>query len=171
MAFEQTSAAAWLTDETSHTPLASAINPSLGLAQIKPLTALTALRFASGDAKPMIWLKHARDLPHLDWPALGSTLVTSAFPVEIPTGKRSVIEALSKPELNLRFCAFVLDVHAARWATAEPESKVRDRPEILATLYQLGFERSRPHRNPAPNEFGREVARVAASEWMRATVD
>ena len=43
----------------------------------------------------------------------------------------------------------------AQWKAAG--FPIDDRPEILATLYNLGYERSRPHANPKSNDFGRRV--------------
>ena len=48
-----------------------------------------------------------------------------------------------------------------------PYWSIRQRPEILATLYQLGFEKSEPKPNPRPNRFGERVLEVYESPWMR----
>jgi len=38
---------------------------------------------------------------------------------------------------------------------------------ILATLYQVGFARSKPHGAPRSNEFGIRVAQVYEQPWLR----
>jgi hypothetical protein len=37
---------------------------------------------------------------------------------------------------------------------------IRERPDILATLYQIGFARSKPHGAPQSNAFGNRVRQV-----------
>ena len=44
--------------------------------------------------------------------------------------------------------------------------ELASRPEITATLYQIGFARSRPHGAPRANAFGEEVGRVFRSPWI-----
>jgi hypothetical protein len=42
------------------------------------------------------------------------------------------------------------------------------RPDILATLYQIGFERSLPKPNPSPSSFGIKVSNVLNEKWISA---
>jgi hypothetical protein len=44
---------------------------------------------------------------------------------------------------------------------------IDDRPEILATLYNLGYERSEPKPDPRPNDFGRRVAAFMETDECR----
>jgi len=44
---------------------------------------------------------------------------------------------------------------------------IDDRPEILATLYNIGYERSHPHGAPRANDFGRRVAEFMDSDACR----
>jgi hypothetical protein len=37
---------------------------------------------------------------------------------------------------------------------------------VLATLYQIGFARSRPHGAPRSNAFGRRVRQVLEQPWL-----
>ena len=163
---EEVAAGAWLTDPKSHTPLAQALDPSLGLAQIKPVTVLTGL-----------WLhRKARDLTTFDKEyrevrAQDLAAARGIASVPLPTfgdgpNKATVVKALLEPEGNVRLCAFLLDLYAAQWESADPAWSIRSRPEILATLFQLGFKRSHPKSDPRPNAFGRHVLEAYESPWM-----
>ncbi|OPZ22983.1 MAG: hypothetical protein BWZ10_00100 [candidate division BRC1 bacterium ADurb.BinA364] len=69
----------------------------------------------------------------------------------------------AKPSLAL--AGFMLDALREHWrAEGFP---IDGRPEILATLYNLGYERSRPHGAPRPNDFGRQVKAFVDSPSCR----
>jgi hypothetical protein len=63
--------------------------------------------------------------------------------------------------------ALILALYAIQWESANPAWSLRERPEILATLYQLGVEKSRPKPDPRPHRFGERVRAVYESPWMR----
>jgi hypothetical protein len=77
------------------------------------------------------------------------------------------VRALLDPKRNIALSAYLLDLYAAQWEEPRPEWSIRSRPDILATLYQLGFMRSEPKPEPRPNAFGTRVAQVFQAPWMQ----
>jgi hypothetical protein len=161
--------ALWLKDSRSDF-VGTALDVSLGLSQIKPGTAQTASQLValSGKTNPYAWAKEYRNVPRLEW-SLPSELTQR---VTIPWGgaapKADVVAALLDDRDNLRACAMILAVYQLQWATVAPSAMISSRPDILATLFQIGFERSHPKASPRNNAFGRQVQAVYDSEWMRA---
>lgn len=84
-------------------------------------------------------------------------------------GKREVVEALKSSDGNLAAAAFLLDLVASQWEAANPDWSIRRRPDIMATPFQLGFERSVPKADPIANDFGARVQRAFTEPWMVAT--
>jgi hypothetical protein len=76
------------------------------------------------------------------------------------------VAALNRPETNLETCAFLLALYQRQWENANPAWSIRQRPEILATLYQIGFARSKPHGAPRSNAFGTRVREVYEQPWL-----
>lgn len=64
------------------------------------------------------------------------------------------------------YAGAMLRLFCEQWAAAG--YPIEDRPEILATLYNIGFERSHPKPNPRANDFGRRVKEFMESEECRA---
>ena len=60
----------------------------------------------------------------------------------------------------------ILALYQNQWEAANPDFTLRGRPEILATLYQIGFARSRPHEAPRSNDFGQRVRDVFDEPWL-----
>ncbi|PTL76017.1 hypothetical protein [Vitiosangium sp. GDMCC 1.1324] len=171
-ALEETVAGAWLVDPTSHALISKALDPSLGLAQIKPKTMLTALwiRRAS-DGVPGMPNKHYRDVPdegdaHQRIPSPGLRKVQHPV-ISSAARKPEVVQALLDPKQGIALCAFLLDLYATQWETANADWGIRHQPDILATLYQIGFQRSHPKADPRPNAFGQRVREVFDEPWMR----
>src|SRR4029079_9306635 len=81
--------------------------------------------------------------------------------------KAEIVGQLFDDRANLEMCGLILALDAAHWETANPAWSIRDRPEILATLYQLGFERSHPKANPRAMAFRDAVRARHDSAWMR----
>lgn len=165
-------ASAWLVDSSSHTMLSERINPSLGLAQVKPVTVQTALTILAR-SRGGRWLpsKEYRDVTDQGdaWeriPAPGLISGVGPAPEGAPS-RAQLVSALLDPEQNVELAALILDVLAAQWELAQPALRIRERPDILATLYQLGFERSKPKPDPKANDFGRDVAAECDSSWMQ----
>jgi hypothetical protein len=71
-----------------------------------------------------------------------------------------VVAVLFDDRQNIEMCALILALYAAQWEAANPAWSIRGRPEILATLYQLGFEKSWPKPDPRPNRFGEQIREV-----------
>lgn len=171
LVLEEATAHAWLTDPTSHTPLAGALDPSLGIAQVKPVTALTAIwisRASQGNGG--LPSKHYRDVPVETVRRFTGTGLRDVASPEFLDGieKPALVQSLLDSEKNLRTAAFLLNLYARQWDAAAPGLSIRERPEILATLYQLGFAKSQPHGAPQANAFGRAVLREYEADWLRA---
>jgi hypothetical protein len=81
--------------------------------------------------------------------------------------KARIVENLFDDRLNIEMCALILSLYAIQWEAADPGWNIRQRPEILATLRQLGCEKSWPKANPRPNTPGERVGQVYESHWMR----
>ncbi len=170
-ALERAAARAWLTDATSHDGLSRALNPSLGIAQVKPVTAMTAMVLTQRRNGSMMWSKQYRDLPVIDAGVWSLPLSSPELPVPVGADKSAIVTALEDPAKNVEFCAFILALYVAQWRGADPAWDIASRPEIAATLYQLGFNRSRPKPDPKPNEFGIEVRDFYRSEWTAVHFD
>jgi len=171
-ALEEVAVSSWLVDTHSHMLIAKALNPSLGLAHIKPVTVLTALWIhnASDGRRPHPY-KEYREVPDEGdaWKRIPSPALVRVARPALPdrAGKEEVVSALLDPKRNLELSAFLLNLYAAQWEAARPEWSIRSRPDILATLYQIGFERSHPKPDPRPNAFGTRVSQVFHEPWMR----
>ncbi|MEM8964138.1 MAG: hypothetical protein AAGD38_21815 [Acidobacteriota bacterium] len=151
--------------------LADAVDPSIGFAQIKPTTAMTALYLVESiqvrrqgryyfDAYTTIgfdrnqWSFDAPDVADLDAP-------DAWYP-----SRREVVDQLLDDRSAIWMCALILELHARQWDRAG--HPIRDRPDILATLYQLGFDRSWPKAEPVANGFGRDVEQARQLEWIES---
>jgi hypothetical protein len=174
-ALEESVAEAWLTDSTSHTLLAEGLDPSLGIAQVKAHTVLTAyaIHELSAPCAPKFLSKEYRSVRTLSRDALERIPTPALLRVgksardRLPS-KREVVEGLRTPAGNLAYAAFVLDLCATQWETTNPDWSIRSRPDILATLFQLGFERSVPNADPRSNDFGDRVREAFNEPWMVA---
>jgi hypothetical protein len=69
-------------------------------------------------------------------------------------------------DISVGMCALILSLYQNQWEAANPDWSLRRRPDILATLYQIGFARSRPHDAPQSNAFGRRVREMYEQPWM-----
>jgi len=76
-----------------------------------------------------------------------------------------VVSELLTPEKSIEYCAYILSLYALQWEDQNPVWSIRERPEILASLYQIGFEKSHPKATPKANTFGKRVKQVYESEW------
>ena len=43
------------------------------------------------------------------------------------------------------FAGLILSLHQAQWRSAHADWDISSRPDVLATLYQIGFHKSKPH--------------------------
>ena len=165
-------ASAWVADERHQTLPVDALDPSIGPAQIKPHTAVVALGLA--DAVPPAVPGQARRVsapnlgPHWQW-APGTWDDLRVDPAWFD--RRGDVTAQLQQAAPASFmAALILELHARQWEQADPAWSIRSRPEILATLYQLGFARSVPKADPGSNAFGRRVARVMEAPWLAAAL-
>ena len=173
--FERLVTTTFLVDAESHFKLSKPFDCSLGLAQIKPVTALTALRLCEAAGQPwQLWPKHLRDVPELgpEWRPGPDALAACAPPVRpVPTNKPEVVASLLRDESNIAFAGLILGLYQWQWRSAKPEWDISRRPDILATLYQIGFAKSRPHAAPRSNAFGARVAAISRERWLRDRFD
>ncbi len=183
---ERVAMGVWLQDAGNQMGLGQRLDLSIGIAQIRPTTALTALTIYEAAGIPAApdgslvgsvldklhtggVYKDLRGIPDLDatW-RLPASAVADLRPTfsELPS-KREMVAQLFDDGHNVEMCGLILALYAIQWENANPGWSLRERPEILATLYQRGFERSQPKPNPRPNAFGERVREVYASAWMR----
>ncbi|NOT64018.1 MAG: hypothetical protein HOP19_27710 [Acidobacteria bacterium] len=148
--------------------LNQALDLSIGLAQIKPRTALTASELATGYSKPLAdYPKFLETEPVGEgWPPpiVEQIVMTPAIPAQ--TLRQTTVEMLLNDQTNLETCALILALYQKQWEAANRDWSIRTRPDILATLFQIGFARSRPHGAPRSNGFGTRVREVYEQPWL-----
>jgi hypothetical protein len=168
---ERFASAIFVEDGASHLRLGRFSDLSIGAAQIKPVTALTALKLCqSSGQRWSLNPKHLRDTPDLDsaWPSKSQMLAACLPPMDpVPTSKPSVVSALRRDDTNVAFAALILALYQWQWRDANAAWDISARPDILATLYQIGFMRSRPHSAPRSSDFGARVAEAYKAPWLR----
>ncbi len=172
---ERLAMSTFLIDAESHMHLARPFDFSIGLAQIKPTTALTALKLCKELGQSWeLWYKHLRDVPSLgvEW-QLAATAVDVCQPpvVPVPINKSEVVSALMRDGENVAFAGLILALYQEQWRSARAEWDISSRPDVLATLYQIGFHKSKPHAAPQSNSFGRRVAEVSREGWLQKRFD
>jgi hypothetical protein len=163
--FEELLAGLWETDSL----LAAALDPPLGISQARPIAVQTALaihwRSTGQEGFP------GKAYRQVSWPTVERTASPGLAHVSAPLNpswlpKNEVVHALLVPERNLHLAAFVLDMLATDWDVHASGVHIRSRPDLLATVYQFGFDRSRPHPDPQPSDFGREVQAAYDDHWI-----
>jgi hypothetical protein len=161
---------AWAQDRTGDIFLGRPLDISVGLAQVKPRTAQTAGLKARGltirdlSQQQYFWF---RDTDRVDafWSA-ASQPPSFDPPFQVPPPKPVIVSALLNDETNVATCALILALYQPQWESANAAWSLRSRPEILATLYQIGFLRSKPHGSPNSNSFGNRVSDVYRQPWL-----
>ncbi len=153
-----------------------ALDVSVGVAQIKPRTAQTASVLATGRRpdelpKPAFW--SYRDVEPIGsaWTFPATAQASLVSPIPVPAERDAVVSALLDAESNLDTCALILALYQNQWEATNPDWSLRDRPDILATLYQIGFARSKPHGAPQSNSFGARVGQVYYQAWLGDLLD
>jgi hypothetical protein len=149
--------------------LNQALDVSVGLAQIKPRTALAASVLATGRIpgelpRPLFFAYRDVEPVGDGWTAAARPRLEP--PIPVPAEKHVVAGALLDACSNLATCALILALYQGQWRAAHPAWDLRRRPDILATLYQIGFARSRPHGAPRRNAFGARVLEVHGQPWL-----
>jgi hypothetical protein len=162
----------WPRIGANETLLNRPLDVSIGVAQIKPRTAQTATLLATGrafGAESLVRAAAYRDGEPVgeSWQALPLSDSAAALPIAVPASRQDVVTALLRPRSNLEMCALILSLYQRQWEAANPSWSLRQRPEILATLYQIGFARSRPHAAPRANAFGARVRAVQGEAWLQ----
>jgi hypothetical protein len=162
---------------TDENPLLNrAFDISVGLAQIKPRTAQTASVLATGqkpdDLPRPAFFSYRDSEPIGDGWTLPATARTAMFaPIPVPAERHMVAEALLDARSNLETCALILALYQNQWEATNRDWSIRGRPDILATLYQIGFARSKPHSAPQSNLFGSRVRQVYEQPWLGELFD
>lgn len=148
--------------------LNQALNLSIGVAQIKPRTALTASELATGyTPPPESYPKYEDNEPvGAGWPTTILAQVSMNPVIPAHSLRRTAVQMLLNAETNLETCALILALYQKQWEAANREWSIRARPDILATLYQIGFARSQPHGAPRSNAFGQRVREVYEQPWL-----
>ncbi|MFN0110287.1 MAG: hypothetical protein ACKVZH_15635 [Blastocatellia bacterium] len=162
---------AWASRVDSSNVLNHALDISLGVAQIKPRTALTASVLATGYTPDTLPEPAYADYRHLEpvgagWPPPITTQTVLNSPLPVPSDQRTAAQMLVNAEANLETCALILALYQKQWEAANRDWSIRARPDILATLYQIGFARSKPHAAPNSNAFGTRVREVYEQAWL-----
>jgi hypothetical protein len=144
---------------------------SVGLAQIKPRTAQTASVLATGrkpDDLPKPAFFSYRDVEPIgdEWTLPAAAPGAAISPIPVPAERHIVATALLDAESNLDTCALILALYQNQWETTNRDWSLRGRPDILATLYQIGFARSKPHGAPRSNAFGSRVRQIYEQPWL-----
>jgi hypothetical protein len=157
---------------TDENPLLNrALDISVGLAQIKPRTAQTASVLATGrtpDDLPKPAYFSYRDVEPIGdgWTPLVKAQRSLSSPIPVPAERHVVASALLDARSNIEMCALILALFKNQWEAANRDWSIRERPDILATLYQIGFARSKPHGSPQSNAFGSRVRQVYEQPWL-----
>jgi hypothetical protein len=169
------------------------VDPSVGLCQIRPVTAIQTLDLFSGNATggnvrvtgsapllkmgqqmvmfgyvpwqgvPEVAAFRSEHVGRIASPAL--RLWLGPLSKSIPPLTGNLQQILAGDLHNLRLAALMIRVLQFQWR--EAGYPIYDRPDILATLYNIGYERSYPHAEPKANDFGRRVAAFMDSEDCR----
>ena len=153
-----------------------ALDISVGLAQIKPRTAQTASVLAAGltpDELPRPAFYSYRDVepPGGRWNLPPAARISLTAPLPVPAERQAVADVLLDSRSNLAMCALILALYQRQWEATNPAWRLHGRPDILATLYQLGFARSRPHGAPRSSDFGARVRQVYDEPWLAELLD
>ncbi len=162
----------WEEIGTDENPMLNlALDISVGLAQIKPRTALTASVLATGrtpDNLPRPAFYEYRNVEPVGdgWTLPATAQTTLSSPIPVPAERRAVARMLLDAESNLETCALILALYRNQWEATNRDWSIRERPDILATLYQIGFARSKPHGAPRSNAFGSRVRQVYEQPWL-----
>jgi hypothetical protein len=148
--------------------LNQALDLSIGVAQIKPRTALTASELATGYTPPSeSYPKYLENEPvGAAWPPATLAQVAMNPPFPAHSDRQTAVRMLLNAETNLETCALILALYQKQWEAANRDWSIRARPDILATLYQIGFARSKPHGAPRSNAFGTRVREVYEQPWL-----
>jgi hypothetical protein len=160
---------------TDENPLLNrALDISVGLAQIKPRTAQTASVLATGrtpDTLPEPEFFTYRDVEPVGdgWTAAARPTLIS--PIPVPAERHVVADTLLDARSNLETCALILALYQNQWEATNRDWSIRERPDVLATLYQIGFARSKPHSAPRSNAFGSRVSQVYEEPWLTELFD
>ncbi|MCX6118218.1 MAG: hypothetical protein NT027_11800 [Proteobacteria bacterium] len=167
-----------LVDRNSHFLMSKGYDLSIGPAQIKVTTAQSALMIQRLNstvdcdiAQVDRFAKEGRDawVPTKDFCFAGKSS-SSAFSPRFPwpeglslrPSKVEIADYLFSSRGSIEMMALILKIYDVHWQERENISLSR-RPDILATLYTLGFQKSKPHSAPKPSSFG-EVATTVSSD-------
>jgi hypothetical protein len=97
---ERVAMAGWLQDTNSHLLLSRSLDLSIGISQIRPVTALDAAQLLdrSRHGERAYWGKHYRDTTHTNWTIPAEQLTGIVEPPPANLRKERVVELLQSPE-------------------------------------------------------------------------
>ena len=58
-----------------------------------------------------------------------------------------------RDDANLAFAGLILSLYQAQWRNAHAYWDISSRPDVLATLYLIVFQKSKPRGAPQSNSF------------------
>jgi hypothetical protein len=156
---EYTALGFWVFDEKNNLGWAEKFSVSVGPAQIQPTTAQRAILLGMLNFKnqPEYWSKNYRAgsvqlTP--EWKIKNATLNIKTIHLD-PISPFQIAMELVDISTNLEYCAYIIYLYQSQWKSANYD--ISTKPDILATLYQIGFHKSIPKPNPASNDYGKQV--------------
>lgn len=144
------------------------LNASAGLCQIRPTTVMETIFPITGQS---FWPGRMAAFPRPPHSDAHVSRVRTRCHALLPAIERAnqtgeIRTLLLVPKSNLAAAAILLCNFSEQWR--EAGFPIDDRPEILATLFNIGYQRSHPHGAPRANDFGHRVAEFMESEECRA---
>ncbi len=141
------------------------LDASIGLVQMKRTTLLSTCAYLEGVQGSGVWVGW-EDLYFMNKPRLPEAIeqrigISGEFYYAIGEAGPK----LEQPSSALAAAGAMLFLLREQWRQAG--HPIDQRPEILATLYNLGYKRSRPHGSPRANDFGRRVKEFMDSDACR----
>ncbi len=149
----------WVFDEKNNLGWAENFSVSVGSAQIQPTTAQKAILLGMLNYTNQSGYYDKRYRAAIveikpDWKIKNATLKLKTIHLD-PIHPFQVAMELVDPETNIEYCAYILYLYQSQWKSKNYD--ISDRPDILASLYQIGFEKSIPKPNPVSNDYGKQV--------------
>jgi hypothetical protein len=153
-----------LSDDHGHLLMGLAYDVSVGPSQIKLTTAQSALLML-GKSHPKLYptlspRKTTRDawMPTEDF--VFDDVHFKAPPQVADASKDQVSAIILSDRGSIYMMGLILKAYQLQWLKMA-NIDLKDRPDILVTLYSRGFEQSKPHQNPQPNRLGNKAIFVA----------
>ena len=149
----------WALDDYNHLGWAKKFSVSVGVTQIQPTTAQKAILLGMLNYKNQSYYfskQYRAAIVELtpEWKIKDATLKIKTMHLDTIPPFQIALE-LVDPSNNIQYCAYTLYLFQSQWNSANYD--ISEKPEILASLYQIGFNKSIPKPNPVSNEYGKMV--------------